>query len=968
MKKTKRFMLLNVAIVTIGMAATALFFLDRMRTDAEERLLRAQESHLRTFWELLGAKGHDFRVSGGLLYAGNHVLNGNYELPDKIKMLFGGTATIFMGPTRVSTNVLTDEGTRAVGTKLTGPAYDDVFRKGVPYSGEAIIFGVPYYTAYDPIRDRSGNVIGALYVGIKKSDFFTTYEATRDKALLAALVLIGFFAALTLLILRQERLATQAIEQSEHKYRMLFDRMLNGFSYHEMLYDENGAAEDYRFLEVNPAFEKITGLSADSVIGRRFREIFPDSEHDCVDIFMPVAREGRSLRFERYLPFLGRHCEIVAFSPEPNRVAVIFSDITDRKLSEEKISEQLHLSQSIIDAIPAPVFYKDLTGRFLGCNKAFTRHLGRERAEIIGKSTFDLDPEGLASTYHRMDAALITSPGEQTYETMISFKESGYRNVIFSKATFRDHFNKTQGIVGVIIDITERKQAEEKLRANEEKYRNLSMEFRALLEAIPDAVVFYSTDLTIRWANRNASRTIGKPGDNILEKHCYQAWHDSNKPCMVCPVQRSLRSGRYESEELTFSDGSIKDVHAAPVFDNDGAVIGVVGITRDITNHRKMENQLHHLQKMDAIGRLAGGIAHDFNNILTAISGFGHLLQVKTDPDAPTRKYVDNIMFASERAANLTQNLLAFSRKQAYHPQQCKLNDIISKLEPLLSRLIREDIELRCEIDSFNLPIMADSGQIEQVLINLVTNARDAMQNGGTILLKTFPVHLENEFIEAFGFGTAGDYAAISLSDTGSGMDAYTKKQIFEPFFTTKEKGKGTGLGLAIVYGIIKQHGGYINVESEQGLGTTFTIYLPLELSDPLSGENEEETSSYPGSEIVLLAEDEERLRHLFRSVLEENGYTVVEAADGEEALAVFNANKNAIQLMILDVIMPRRNARDVYETVKNQRPDMKFLFISGHGSETIQESGIRGEHITILTKPASMPRFLKTVRKVLDK
>ena len=231
---------------------------------------------------------------------------------------------------------------------------------------------------------------------------------------------------------------------------------------------------------------------------------------------------------------------------------------------------------------------------------------------------------------------------------------------------------------------------------------------------------------------------------------------------------------------------------------------------------------------MDAIGQLAGGIAHDFNNILTAIIGYGHLLQRKTASDAPTRKYVDNIMFASQRAADLTKNLLAFSRKQAFHPQPAELNEIITDLDALLSRLIREDIELRSEIHPFNLPVMADVGQIEQVLINLVTNARDAMKNGGTILIRTLPVHLENEFIEAFGFGTPGNYAAFSISDTGMGLDENTRERIFEPFFTTKEKGKGTGLGLAIVYGIIKQHNGYITVDSEPGQGTTFSVYLPL--------------------------------------------------------------------------------------------------------------------------------------------
>ena len=230
-----------------------------------------------------------------------------------------------------------------------------------------------------------------------------------------------------------------------------------------------------------------------------------------------------------------------------------------------------------------------------------------------------------------------------------------------------------------------------------------------------------------------------------------------------------------------------------------------------------------------------------------------------------------------------------------------------------------------------------------------------------------FPVHLENEFIEAFGFGTPGDYAAISISDSGIGLDESTRERIFEPFFTTKDKGKGTGLGLSIVYGIIKQHNGYITVDSTPGQGTTFTVYLPLARTASMLTDELEEHMSYPGSEVVLLAEDEEELRHLFRSVLEENGYTVLEAANGEEAVETFLTFKNSIKLLILDVIMPRRNAREVYDAVKSENPAMKFLFVSGHGEKTIQESGIQGENVTILTKPASLPRFLKAVREVLD-
>ena len=439
MKKTTRFMLLNVLIVTVGIAVTAIFFLGQMRAEAEKHLKSAQENHLRTFRDLLDREGKDFRVSNGRMFVGDYLLNGNYELPDKIKALFGGTATIFMGDTRISTNVLKADGSRAVGTKLTGEAYDSLFHRGKPYRGEADILGIPYFTAYDPIRDSSGTIIGALYVGIKKSDFFATYETMQIKAIAVVLVLMALFACLAILILRQQRLASRAVEYSEHKYRVLFTRMLNGFAFHEMLYDGDGAACDYRFLEVNPAFEKLTGLSAKDTIGKTLREVLAGKVDDWIKIYEPVARQGHSIRFERFSPELGKHFEIVAFSPERNKFATIFSDITDRKVAEEKLQEHLHLLQSIIDAIPNPVFYKDVSGHYLGCNLAFAHHIGWDRAEIIGKTAFDIHPQELASVYHRMDAALVMSPGQQTYESVVQYKDEGPRNVIFYKATFRNH-------------------------------------------------------------------------------------------------------------------------------------------------------------------------------------------------------------------------------------------------------------------------------------------------------------------------------------------------------------------------------------------------------------------------------------------------------------------------------------------------------------------------------------------------
>jgi PAS domain S-box-containing protein len=411
-------------------------------------------------------------------------------------------------------------------------------------------------------------------------------------------------------------------------------------------------------------------------------------------------------------------------------------------------------------------------------------------------------------------------------------------------------------------------------------------------------------------------------------------------------------------------------VTSTAVRDEKGAVVAYRGMIRDVTEHKKLEQQLLHAQKMEAVGQLAGGVAHDFNNILTVTIGCGNLLKMKMEEDDPLRTYVDQILTSSERAASLTQSLLAFSRKQILNPQPVKLNKIIKSVEKLLLRVIGEDIhiQLKTMVTDKDLTVMADSGQIEQVLMNLATNARDAMPKGGLLIIETELVKLSNEYIKTHVYGKPGIYALVSVTDTGLGMDEKTKGKIFEPFFTTKEVGKGTGLGLATVYGIIKQHSGYIDVYSELGKGTTFKIYLPVIKSEAEETKPEVIAPLKNGTETVLVAEDETEVRRLIKSMLEEFGYKIIEAVDGEDAIDKFMENKDRIQLLILDVIMPRRNGKEAYEEIKKVRPDIKALFISGYATDIIHEKDILEKKINFISKPILPTELLKKVREVLDK
>jgi PAS domain S-box-containing protein len=421
-----------------------------------------------------------------------------------------------------------------------------------------------------------------------------------------------------------------------------------------------------------------------------------------------------------------------------------------------------------------------------------------------------------------------------------------------------------------------------------------------------------------------------------------------------------VKMKRSDGEKLTVL------ITAAAVHDDSSQETIYRGVMHDVTEKRTLEQQLVQSQKMEAIGQLAGGIAHDFNNILTAIMGYANLLMLDIPESSPLMDHADHILSSAERAANLTRSLLAFSRKQVISPKPVNLNEIVTSLDGLLRRLIGEDIELRATIDGQDVIIMADSGQIEQVLINLCTNARDAMPGGGKLNIAISTLILKEQTPEHV-IDKPGAYALVSVSDTGSGIDERIKEKIFEPFFTTKETGKGTGLGLSIVYGIIKQHNGYITVHSEPGTGTTFKLYLPMVGTAGSPAVRQPAARPKGGSETILVAEDDGEVRKLIRLVLTGNGYRVIEAVDGQDALAILSGQQAAIDLLLLDVIMPKKNGKEVYDTIRVVDADVKAIFMSGYTADIIDKKGILNENLNFLPKPIEPLELLGLIRTVLD-
>jgi PAS domain S-box-containing protein len=436
--------------------------------------------------------------------------------------------------------------------------------------------------------------------------------------------------------------------------------------------------------------------------------------------------------------------------------------------------------------------------------------------------------------------------------------------------------------------------------------------------------------------------------------------------------EQAVATGQSQTVEYRFRhrDESVRWIQTTfvPVSDESRVVSRVDGISRDVTQQRRLEEQFRQSQKMEAVGRLAGGVAHDFNNMLTVITSYSELLLSDMESTDPRREDLEEIRKAAAGAAGLTRQLLAFSRQQVLEPTVLDLNAIVSGAEKMLQRLIGEDVALVTVLAPDLGAVKADPGQLEQVIMNLAVNARDAMPEGGKITVETANVELDATYTAEHTPVSPGAYVLLSVSDTGVGMDEETKRRLFEPFFTTKEKGKGTGLGLATVYGIVKQSGGFIWVYSEVGHGTTFKIYLPR-VDEPADAAQQATVlpESMRGTETVLLAEDAGPLRAVARQILKRHGYTVLEAPDGKSALDQATGHDGPIHLLIADVIMPEMSGRQLAERLKERRPELKVLFVSGYTDDAIIRHGTLEPGIAFLQKPLSPESLARKVRVILD-
>jgi len=515
------------------------------------------------------------------------------------------------------------------------------------------------------------------------------------------------------------------------------------------------------------------------------------------------------------------------------------------------------------------------------------------------------------------------------------------------------------GKLEIFRDITERKQAEAAVRESEEKYRSM-------MNAMKDPVYICSPDYRVEYMNPAMIRSLGR--DATGEK-CFKAIYDLDEICTWCMHSKISRKECFEYNIVSPRNNRHYQVTNSPIVHEDGSKSKMT-VFRDTTDFIKMEEQLRQAQKMEAIGALAGGVAHDFNNLLTVIIGNAHIALMEVGKDGPLREEIETIREAGERAAVLTRQLLVFSRKQIIQPKILDLNELLTDIDKMLGRLIGEDVELLTIPEPALWQVEVDPGQMEQVIMNLVVNAKDAMPKGGKLTVETANVDLDENYFHEHGIKEEqpGSYVMLAVSDTGSGMDKETQEHIFEPFYTTKEMGKGTGLGLSTVYGIVKQNKGFIWVYSEPGQGTTFKVYLSKVKGD-VEEEEKERTHvvELGGSETVLIVEDDDSLRKLARTVLKQNGYKVLEAENGEDALRVSETHDGSIELMITDVVMPKMSGKETAERLQLLYPQMKVIYMSGYTDDAIVHHGVLAPGLNFLEKPFTPENLARKVREVLD-
>jgi PAS domain S-box-containing protein len=649
----------------------------------------------------------------------------------------------------------------------------------------------------------------------------------------------------------------------------------------------------------------------------------------------------------------------------------------------DKTTVEVLFSSDLLETLPDAIVAVDRDGTIVQVNSQAQDLFGYDRHELLGQKVEMLVPESFRHQHHHHRENFVETPKTRRMGADLDLYGRRRNGSEFPVEISLSPVSTENGtfVLSAIRDISDRKRiAEELRRANEELHRRTTEqlgEYRSKLALIIDSSedAILSKDLSgiITSWNRGAEHIYGYRAEEVIGRHI-SLLTPSDRPDEISEILEKIARGEtiehYQSVRVT-KDGRRLDlsISVSPLRDATGEIIGASAIARDVTAQKRAEGQLRQAQKMEAIGRLAGGVAHDFNNILAIINACTEFLRDRIDPVSEPSRYVENIKKATERGSALTKQLLAFSRTSTIQPRLLDVNERLHDISKLLRPLLGDDVEILIVPRSASAIVEADPGQLDQIVVNLAVNARDAMPRGGKFILETGVVRLDKGFAEQHQALAPGKYVLLAVSDTGIGMDETTISRIFEPFFTTKEVGKGTGLGLATVYGIVKQNAGHIIVYSEPGKGTTFKIYLPsADHKIGLASRPEPETAS-PKREgtTILLVEDDEIMRSLTRQLLQEHGYSVVEANDGESALEWVQSHPGAIDLVLTDVVMRHMSGPELVERLNASHPTLRVVYMSGYTGELIAEREVLKRGITLLEKPFTRTALLNTLHTALE-
>ena len=767
----------------------------------------------------------------------------------------------------------------------------------------------------------------------------------------------------------------EVVRESEERFRMLIRLAPIPLGY----FSSSGVPAFF-----NDRFVKVFGYTVDDVptLEDWFQRAYPDMDYrnwvmeNWADIVSRSMRTGTDIEPMEYnVTCKDGTVRVVEISGIflGNDFLASFVDVTERKQAEMELQRAHDFITNIVNAIGDPVFVKDEEHRYVIINDAQSVFVGCSREDMIGKSDKDFFPPEQVDIFWEMDKQVLSTGQDNINEESLTNSFSGETRIIVTRKTRYIDPSGKRFIVGISRDITKQKQAEEALRKSEER-------FRIAVECTSDFI--YERDMSTGEAEFFGDIDACLGFEYGAFPRSLDGWlkhiHPDDIGQVLDTIQNaSQNDGRYVFEcRLKRKNGTYADwLDRGVVLRNEfGYPVKCIGGASDISERKQaeaektiLEEQLRQSHKMEAVGNLAGGVAHEFNNLLQIIMGLVEMVQLDIGAKSENGLLLEDAYKAGRRAADLTQQLLAFGRRQTLMPVNLDMNTLIQDELKILRRLIEVNVELKFIPGNDLGAVYADRRQMEVILMNLCANARDAMPKGGTLTIDTSNVVLDETYHLRHEGGKPGRYVRISVTDTGYGMDEKLRTRIFEPFFTTKDVGKGTGLGLATVYGIVVQHKGMIDCYSEPGKGTAFNIYLPIVDGTVEKTKPRKRISGPGGTETILIADDEEMLLNLLERMLTRAGYDILKARDGEETLRVFAEHADEIDLVILDVIMPKFDGQEVMERIKVEAPNMRFLFSSGYSENTIQTDFVIKEGLRLVNKPYESLNLLNTVREVLD-